>query len=170
MQEASALSVLHGDLWVTTTIDNLDGIPIGLRTVRHEAFEVGILHAIFSHEFIEFSPHDTLGLRVLRLHVTYGNGHDLAICCIVHMTRHCGPFLDTLDMVKHEPCILQISSWLHVLDEVHTTFRSIYQHLEDVHLILALTLKDVAIDVLNCGEPFHSHDAIIGSSIATASR
>jgi hypothetical protein len=40
MEETSALSVLHGDLWITTAIDDSDSIPIGLCTVRHEAFEV----------------------------------------------------------------------------------------------------------------------------------
>jgi hypothetical protein len=169
VEETSALSVLHGDLWVTTAIDDSDSIPIGLCTVCHEAFEVGILNAVFSHEIVEFSPHDSLDLCVLRLHITYGNGHDLAIRCIVHVTHHSGPLLDMLDMVKHEPCILEISSWLHVHDKVHTTSRSVYQHLEDVHLILDLTRKDVAVDVLNFGEPLHSHDAIIFSSPATAS-
>jgi hypothetical protein len=169
VEETSALSVLHGDLWVTTAINDSDSIPIGLGTVRHEAFEVGILHAVLCHEIVEFSPHDTLDLRVLRLHVTDGNGHDLAIRCIVHVTRHCGPFLDMLDMVKYESSVLEISSWLHALDEVHTTSRSVYQHLEDVHLILALTWKDVGVDVLNSGEPLHSHDAVIGSSLATSS-
>jgi hypothetical protein len=110
VEETSALSVLHGDLWITTTIDDSDNIPTGMCTVHHEEFEVGILHAVLSHEIIEFSLHDTLDLWVLRLHVTYGDGHDLAIRCIVHVIRHCGPFLDTLDMVKHEPSILEISS------------------------------------------------------------
>jgi hypothetical protein len=117
VQGASALSVLHEDLWVTTSIDDSDSILIGLCIIHHKAFEVGILHTIFFHEIVEFSPHDTLYLRVLLLHVTYCDGHDLAICCIVHVTRHSGPFLDTLDMVKHEPHILQISSWLHMLNE-----------------------------------------------------
>jgi hypothetical protein len=170
LEETSALLVLHGDLWITTAIDDLDSIPIGLCTVRHEVFEVGILDAILCHEIVEFSPHDTLDLRVLRLHVTYGDGHNLAIRCIVHVTRHCGPFLDPLDMVKHEPSVLEISSWLHALDKVHTTSRSVYQHLEDVHLILALTWKDISKDVFNCGVPLHSHDAIIGSCLAAASR
>jgi hypothetical protein len=149
VEETSALSVLHGNLWVTTAIDDSDNIPIGLCTVRHEAFEVGILDAVLCHEIVGFSPHDTLDLRVLRLHVTYGDGHDLAIRCIIHVTHHCGPFFDTLDMVKHEPSVLEISSWLHVLDEVHTTSRSVFQHLEDVHLVLALTWKDVGMNVLN---------------------
>jgi hypothetical protein len=46
-------------------LDDLDSIPIGLCTVCHEAFEVGILHAVLSHEIVEFSPHDTLDLHVL---------------------------------------------------------------------------------------------------------
>jgi hypothetical protein len=110
LEETSALLDLNGDLWVTTAIDNSDSIPIGLHTIRHEAFEVGILHAVLSHEIVEFLLHYTLDLRVLRLHVTYGDGHDLAIRCIVHVTHHCGPFLDTLDIVKHEPSVLEISS------------------------------------------------------------
>jgi hypothetical protein len=162
VEETSALLVLHGDLWFTTAIDDLDNIPIGLCTVCHEAFEVGILDAILCHEIVEFSPHDTLDLRVLQLHVTYGDGHDLAICNLVYVKCHCSPFLDPLDMVKYEPSVLEISSWLHALDEVDTTSSSVYQHLEDVHLILALTWKDVAVDVLNYGVPLHSHDAIMG--------
>jgi hypothetical protein len=170
MEEACALTILYRDLWITTAIDNSDGIPVGLRTICHEAFEVGLFYAISLHHLVEFSPHDTLNLRVLQLHVTYDNGHDLAIRCIVHMVRHCGPFLDTLDMVKYKLRVLQISSWLHALDEVHTTSRSVFQHLEDVDLILALPWKDFALDVLNCGVPFHCQDVTIGSSLAATSR
>jgi hypothetical protein len=169
VEETSAYSVLHGNLWITVAIDDSDNIPIGLCTVRLEAFEVGILDTVLCHEIVQFFPHDTLDLCVLRLHVTYGDGHDLAIRCIVHMTRHCGPLFDMLEMVKHEPSVLEISSWLHALDEVHTTSWSVFQHLENVHLFLALTWKDVAVDVLNCGVRFHSHDAIISSSLAAAS-
>jgi hypothetical protein len=59
---------------------------------------------------------------------------------------------------------------MHVLHEVHTTSKSVYQHLEDVDLILALTWKDVAMDELSFGEPLYSHDAIIFSSLSAASR
>jgi hypothetical protein len=65
MEETSALSVLHGDLWITIAIDNSDSILIGLSTVCHEAFEVGILDAVLCHEIVEFSSHDTLDLCVL---------------------------------------------------------------------------------------------------------
>ena len=170
MEEACALTILHGDLWITSAIESLDGIPVGLHIVCHEAFKVGLLHTISLHHLIQFSPHDTLDLHVLGLLVTYSNGHDLAIRCIVYMARHCSPLLDTLDMVKHKPRILQISSWLHALDEVHTTSRSIFQHLEDVDLILALPWKDVALDVLNRGVPLYCHDVTIGSTLAATSR
>jgi hypothetical protein len=53
------------DLWISTAIDDFDNIPIGLRIVHHEAFEVGILDAVLCHEIVEFSSHDTLDLRVL---------------------------------------------------------------------------------------------------------
>jgi hypothetical protein len=69
VEEISVLSILHGNLWITTVIDNSDSNPIGLCTVCHEAFEVGILHTVFSHEIIEFFPHDTLDLHILQLHV-----------------------------------------------------------------------------------------------------
>jgi hypothetical protein len=65
VEETSVLLVLHRDLWITTAIDDSDNIPIGLSTIRHEAFEVGILDAVLCHEIVEFSPHDTLDLRVL---------------------------------------------------------------------------------------------------------
>jgi hypothetical protein len=42
VEETSVLMVLHGNLWITTSIDDSDSIPIGLCTVCHEAFEVGI--------------------------------------------------------------------------------------------------------------------------------
>jgi hypothetical protein len=65
VEETSVLLVLHRDLWITTAIDDSDNIPIGLSTIRHEAFEVGILDAVLCHKIVEFSPHDTLDLRVL---------------------------------------------------------------------------------------------------------
>ena len=109
MLEACALLVLHGDFWITTAIDNSNGILAGIYTIFHEAFEIGILHAVLPHVFVEFSLYDTLDLHVLRLHVQYGHGHDLAIHYIVYVICHYGLFLDTLDMVKHEPRILKFS-------------------------------------------------------------
>jgi hypothetical protein len=52
VEETSALLVLHEDLWITAAIDDSDSIPICLCTVRHEAFEVGILDAVLCHEIV----------------------------------------------------------------------------------------------------------------------
>jgi hypothetical protein len=65
MQDARALSVLHRDLWITIAIDNTNGILVGLRTVLYKAFEVWLLQAIFSHEFVEFPPHNILDNHIL---------------------------------------------------------------------------------------------------------
>ena len=75
-----------------------------------------------------------------------------------------------LDIVKHESIILKIFPWLHAFDEVHSTSRSIYQYLEDIHLILPFAWKDVVMDVFNFGIPLHYHDATIFSSLAATSR
>lgn len=97
--------LLHEGLWVASAIYDTDGILVCMRIVRHEAFEVWLLYIVFLHNFIKFSPHNTLDLHVLQLHVTQYDGYNLAIPCIVYMTHHCGPCLDMLDIVKHEPRI-----------------------------------------------------------------
>jgi hypothetical protein len=63
--ETSTFSILHGDLWITTAIDDSHSIPIGVRTVYHEAFEIGLFQAVFSYEFVEFFPYNTLDFCVL---------------------------------------------------------------------------------------------------------
>ena len=63
-EEASALSVHHVDLWMCIAIDDSNDVLVGLHIVRHEAFEVGLLYAILSHEFVEFSLHNTLDFSV----------------------------------------------------------------------------------------------------------
>jgi hypothetical protein len=65
VEETSVLTVPHGDLWITTAIDDSNSIPIGLYIIHHEAFEGGILDAVLCHEIVQVSPHDTLDLRVL---------------------------------------------------------------------------------------------------------
>jgi hypothetical protein len=68
-------------------------------------------------------------------------------------------------MVKHEPSILQIFFELYEVDKVHTTSRSIHQHLKEVDLFLLLPWKDV-VYVLNCRIAFHIHDVINDPSLA----
>jgi hypothetical protein len=41
MEIAGFLMPIDGNLWVSELVNNPHGIPIGLGTVRHEAFQVG---------------------------------------------------------------------------------------------------------------------------------
>ncbi len=45
-------------------------------------------------------PHDALGLRVLKLHVTYGNCHHLVVEWIIHMASECRLILQVFDMIQ----------------------------------------------------------------------
>jgi hypothetical protein len=53
VEETSALLVLHG-VWVTTAIDDSNSIPIGLRTVRHEAFKLGFSTPYFLMRLLSY--------------------------------------------------------------------------------------------------------------------
>ena len=41
------------NLWIFGPIDNFDGIPIGLRIVFHESFEVRVENSMPSHDVVE---------------------------------------------------------------------------------------------------------------------
>jgi hypothetical protein len=43
--------------------------------------------------------------------------------------------LDTLDVIKHDPCVFQISSGLHSFDQVYPRSGPHLGHLENKHLI-----------------------------------
>ena len=69
MKEAGVLTIEHLRLWISSSIDLANDIPIGISTIRHESLEVHNQEPIPSHDFIEAPPHDTLGLTILRLHI-----------------------------------------------------------------------------------------------------
>jgi hypothetical protein len=46
------------------------------------------------------------------------------------MASHGGPMLDLLDVIKHDPRVLQISSGLHSFDQVHSGSGPHLEHLE----------------------------------------
>jgi hypothetical protein len=65
------------------------------------------------------------------------------------VASHGGPMLDTLDVIKHDPRMFQISSGLHPIDQVHTRSGPHLGHLENKHLvgIRALTRELVLLNV-----------------------
>jgi hypothetical protein len=66
------------------------------------------------------------------------------------MASHGGPMLDTLDVIKHDPRILQISSGLHSFDQVHSGSGPHLGHLENKHLVQIRALSRELV-LLNVG-------------------
>ena len=66
------------------------------------------------------------------------------------MASHGGPMLNTLDVIKHNPHILQISSRLHSLDQVNPRSGPHLGHLENKHLVRVGALSRELV-LLNVG-------------------
>jgi hypothetical protein len=50
------------------------------------------------------------------------NGEHFVIHWVINMTSHGGPFMNTLDMIKDQPTILQITTKLHVPHQINPTY------------------------------------------------
>jgi hypothetical protein len=53
MEVASSLTPIDENLWISRPVNNPHGIPIGLDTVGHEAFEVGLGDSMAGHDVVE---------------------------------------------------------------------------------------------------------------------
>jgi hypothetical protein len=149
MKKTSALTTLHGNFGISRTIHNANSVPIGLGTVGHEAYKVWMWDTVAGHDVVEVLPEENLGILILRLEITAGNGHDPLKSSIVHMSGHSGPPFDPFDVIGHHPRILEVPTRLHPTNQIHTTSRTNLGHLEDEHLvcIVPLTWKLVPLDV-----------------------
>ena len=74
-----------------------------------------------SHDVIEIFPKNHLSILVFRLEVAAGNGHHPLIDGIIDMASHCHPTVDAFDIIKHEPCIFKLSTWLHLQNQIYST-------------------------------------------------
>ncbi len=119
MEQASLFLVNHLHRGISRTVHNTNIIPIDLCTTRHEPFEIGVYKTKFKHHLVQFCPHDTLSFYGFRLYVVNYNGEHFVVHQVVNMTSHGGPFLNTLDMIKHQPTILQITTKLHVPHQIN---------------------------------------------------
>jgi hypothetical protein len=89
-----------------------------LRTIHHETFEIGMNNTKRKKQLVEFCPHDIM-LHGFGLRVKNCNGEHFKIHWVLNMTHHGGPFLNTLHVIKHQPCILKIITMLHLLDQIN---------------------------------------------------
>jgi hypothetical protein len=169
MEQAGAFSTLHWFRIVSTTIYLPYSIPIGLRTVRHEALELRFRDPMTSHYMIEIFPEYDLCFTILGLHFTARNRQDSFVFMIVYMTRHCSPIGNSFDMVKHDPRVFKRASRLHLADKVHSTTRTNLGHLEDVYFLflIALAREHVALHVGPIAEASEFCDAVHDSKPAT---
>jgi hypothetical protein len=130
VKEARSLLVFHGHRCIFVSVDNTDSIPIGLSAICHKPFEVWLKNIVASHNSVEVFSNHNLSSGILELHVTDGNGHYSTKGGIINMARHCSPTLHTLNMVKHEPGVFEVSTGLHPFHEVDSTTRSYLIHFE----------------------------------------
>ena len=140
MEVAGSLTPIDGNLWISGPVDNPDGIPIGLGTVRHEAFEVGLGDSMASHDVVEVMPEKNLSILVLGLEVAASDGHDALVGSVVYVAGHGGPLGDAFDMVGHDPSMLEIPARLHALNQVDPTTRADLGHLENKNFVRLVTL------------------------------
>jgi hypothetical protein len=90
-----------------------------------------------------------LNSGVFQLHVTYNDGHNAAIDGVIDIVSLVCPFLDTLHMVEHHPCVLKITTWLHPFHQVYTAAKTYLKHLEYKYLIKirALAWEYACLDI-----------------------
>ena len=115
MEVAGSLTPTNGNLWVSGPVSNPHGIPIGLGTVCHEAFEVGLGDSMAGHDVVEVMPEKNLSILVLGLKVAASDGHDALVGTVVYVAGHGGPLGNAFDMVRHDSSMLEIPTRLHAL-------------------------------------------------------
>lgn len=92
-----------------------------MRTVVYEAFKVCILNSMLLQDVYYGQLESLLRVRGLILHVTDIDCHDLPVLGVIHMNTHSGLVRNPLDMVEHDPFVLQITSWLHLPHKANST-------------------------------------------------
>jgi hypothetical protein len=157
-KKTSALTTLHWNFGILWTIHNANIIPIGLRTVRHEAYKAWMWDTVSGHDVVEVLPEEHLGIFILRLEITTWNGHDPLISLIVDMSGHGGPF----DVIAHHPRVLNVPTRLHASNQIHSTSRTNLGHLEDENLgcIVTLSWELIPLDVGPIANALELCDAI----------
>ncbi len=116
-----------------------------LGIVCHEPLEIGDCYTFLHNNCAQFLPKYTLGFNVLWLHVANNSRHYFPIDQVIDMASHSHPALNTFNMIKHHPRILQVNLKLHFLDLMHSTTILFYQHFEKINLLPKLLPKKTTI-------------------------
>ena len=124
MEVAGSFTPIDGNLWVSGPVNNPDGIPIGLRTIGHEAFEVRLGNTMAGHDMVEAMLEKYLSILIFGMDVAGCDDHDALVGSIVNVAGHGGPLGDAFDMVGHDPSVLDVPARLHAFNQVHPTTRA----------------------------------------------
>ncbi len=116
MEKASPLFVNHFHHRIFSPINNANIIPICLCTIRHEPLENMHTQPFLLNNNVQLPPQNALKFYVLKLHVINYNPHDLIIYKVVNVLGHGRPSLNMFYMIEHHQHILQIITWLHLLN------------------------------------------------------
>jgi hypothetical protein len=131
MKVTGSLASIDENLRISRPIDNHDNIPIGLRTVSHESFEVRLGNSMPSHNVVEVVPEQHLSILVLRLEVAASDGYDALVGSVINVAGHGDPLCVAFDMVGHDPSMLEITARLHAFNQVEPTTRANLKHFEN---------------------------------------
>ena len=64
MDVAGSLTPIVGNHWISISVNNLQGIPIGLSIVCHEAFKVKLGNSMAGHDVVEVMPEKHLSILI----------------------------------------------------------------------------------------------------------
>lgn len=162
MKEACPLLILHWNCGVITSIDDPDIIWVLLSTICHKSLELGIRNTMPCQNSIEVLPKKALSSNVFWLHITNYKGHNTTVRKDIDMASHSRLILDMLELVKHNPSIVKISTTLHLFRSIHTKSIPHLWHLEDINLISIQTLamKHVFLNKSSIAATFEHGNAI----------
>ena len=165
MEVASSLTPLDRNLEIFGAIDDPHGVPIGLRIVCHEAFKVWLRDSMPSHDVVEVMLENHLSILVLGLEITASNGHDALVRPVVYVASHGGPLGHVLDMVGHDPNMLEIHAKLHAPNQVNPTTAANLGHLDDEDFLCLVTLAQelILLDLGLGADTYKLSDAIHNS-------
>jgi hypothetical protein len=135
MEQASSFPVNHLHRGISKIVHDTNNIPIGMCIIHYEPFEIGVCKTKLEHHLIQSFPHDTHSFCGFKLHVANCNVEHFVIHYVVNMTSHGGPFLNTFNMIKHQPTILQITTRLHAPHQINPICWPIEQHFKQKHFL-----------------------------------
>jgi hypothetical protein len=91
MEVATSLAPLDRIFGMSGAVDDPHNVPISLRIIRHEDFEVWLRDSMPSHDVVEVMPKKTLEHPFLGFEVIASDGHDTLIGPVIHVVSHDGP-------------------------------------------------------------------------------